>query len=142
MTLKKLLFGIWLQIKRRLALIVVFFVVLVLGYLMWFQPKPKTYNEALKRTYQEVFDVRKVPAGLIIWVHGVPGTEQEFKNAPESQRYEYFDIGILSKQNKVYKVRIPFYVAGMFPLGGRINMNQNGQNHQNRGIPKNYLKNI
>lgn len=136
MTRKKLLFGLYMQFRRKLALILLFITIIILTYFMWFKPKPTvTYIPARISIYEEMFDVKKVPAGLIIWKHGVPGTETNFIFAEPPTRYEFFDIGVLTQRGVVYKVRVPFYALAMFTLGKTINMEQEPQSHDNQRVP-------
>ena len=97
-----------------------------------YDDKP-TYNPAIKYEYEEVFDLTKIPSGLIIWRHGVPNFEREYKFAEPSLRYKYFDVGIYNKEKgKVFKVRIPYYAIGMF-MGTEFN----SKGFQQKRTPKN-----
>ena len=137
----------WNILKAYKHVIVLGLFILVLGFIMWGSgTKQTTYIPIMEKEYQEVFDLAKVPSGMIIWRHGIPGTETEFLYADSASRYEYFNIGILSKNRKVYKVKVPFYAMGLFPLGGTVNMlpipKGEHPNYKNNTIPKGYNKQI
>lgn len=90
--------------------------------------------------YEEKFDMSKIPAGLVIWKHGVPETHEKFIHADSAQRYRQYDIGILSKDvETIYRVRVPYYAIGMFPLGSTVNINKKiKKNPDLRNLKPNY----
>ena len=90
--------------------------------------------------YNDKFNLSEVPAGLIIWKHGVPNTYKEFVHADSTMRYEYFDIGILSKSAEtIYCVRVPYNAVRLFQLGGTINIGIHNKNNQHkRNLRPNY----
>ena len=101
---------------NRIAMVFVF--VLSCWVIYEIRVKPKTENINI---YQSSFDLTKVPVGMVIWSHGVPGTEMDFVNANASARYEFFDIGILTKELVVFQIRVPFYSISMFEIGSPVN---------------------
>lgn len=140
---------LWNIIKHYKHVFIIGFFIIAIGSLMWMdRAYPVTYVPTIEREYEEVFDLNKVPAGMIIWRHGVPNTEMNFNHTDSSARYEFFDIGILTKDKLVYKVRVPFYTAGLFPLGGTVNLNSQKKSrksipkYRNFTIPKKNNKNI
>ena len=100
---------------NRITMVFVFVMSCWIMYEMWFEPKTENIN-----IYQSSFDLTKVPVGMVVWSHGVPGTEMDFANANVSARYEFFDIGILDKNLVVFQIRVPFYSISMFQIGSPV----------------------
>ena len=113
---------IWSFLKSNIQNIGALFFLTFLIFLVFWTKESSPSIIKNNVIYEEFFDVDKVPAGLIIWKHGVPGTENNFIFADSIDRYEKYHIGILNIEGtKVYKVEIPFYVNALFPLGGFVN---------------------
>ena len=127
-TFKKV--GLWLWNNIRILTTVILIVLCTVILIKPEQPLPSNY------VWQATFNLESVPNGLVIWKHGVPGTEMAFIHSDSSTRYEYFDIGILTKNNVVHKIRIPFYTLSMFRLGHPTNYRRES-NDKNAPLPKN-----
>jgi len=130
--LKKIGTWLWKNIRITLTLVLIVLCIFIL-----IKPKPSIteYN-----VWQSTFNLASVPNGLVIWKHGVIGTEMEFIHADSSARYEYFDIGILTQNNVVHKIRVPFYVLSMFRLGQVINYRSQPKEKKEKkdSLPDNY----
>jgi hypothetical protein len=137
----------WTFLKKNGKPIILGLLILVLGIILYYDNNDVTAYNVVEKTYEEKFDMATVPAGLIIWKHGIPGTEIAFNHADSSARYEKYNVGILTKNGKyVYKVEVPFYAIGLFTLGGTVNIrntpNNKPPNNNNIIIPNNNYKQI
>ena len=86
--------------------------------------------------WQESFDLTTIPNGLVIWKHGVIGSEIPFIHADTTVRYKYFDIGILTNDKKVHRVRLPYYIMGTVRLGFPTNYREKEKKNPNSRNPK------
>ena len=115
MNWKNLVNRFFVSIRNYLS--IVLFVIII--SFIWFTPyHTKQTTELNNNIWQESFDLTQIPSGYIIWSHGVPGTEAEFNFAQESYRFYYFDLGIMTKDKIIHRIRIPFYVMGAITSGG------------------------
>ena len=104
--------------------VVIIIMIVITSFGIWNKHLKKEKIPSIETNYvfDDSFDMKKVPSGTVIWVHGVPNYECDFKFMNPDNRYKYFDIGIWNiGRGIVYKIRIPFYAKGMFPLGKIIN---------------------
>lgn len=116
--MKKILKRIWSFIWNNYRRFTFFLSLILIGLSIHIIYKNAQFQKQREtHIYQEVFDLRKLPTGLVIWKHGVPGTEMNFAHADSSFRYKYFDVGILTKDKIIYKVRLPFYLTGLIMNG-------------------------
>jgi hypothetical protein len=91
---------------------------------MWDKPVDKQI-EVGQNVWQESFDLTVIPTGIVVWSHGVPGTEADFKHSKlESTRYYYFDLAILTKDKIIHVVRVPYYVVGVLNPNGVIDFKE------------------
>ena len=123
--------------------IIIIIMIIITSFGIWDAHLKKRINPLLETNYvfNDSFDMKKVPSGTVIWVHGVPNYDRDFKFMNPENRYKYFDVGIWNiNRGIVYKIRIPFYVRGMFPIGITINpkknYNKRNPNNDNYVYPK------
>lgn len=74
--------------------------------------------------WQESFDLTRIPNGMVIWKHGVLGTEAEFIHSDTTARYYFFDVGIVTEDKIVHRIRIPYYIMGVIRLGFSTNFRE------------------
>jgi len=84
--------------------------------------------------WQESFDLGQIPNGIVVWKHGVVGTETNFANADSTSRYKLFDVGILTEYGVVHRIRVPYYVIGLFK--GYINFRGEVKKKEPKKKPK------
>ena len=95
-------------------------IILILAFISLIISINKSNKSIDNHVVQEVFDLKTTPNGYVIWQHGVLGTETNFIHADTIVRYKYFDIGIVTNEMVVYKIRVPYYAIGMFKLGSEV----------------------
>lgn len=106
--------------KQRIERIVSIILIISVIILIFFIPSNQVRHEKIDynvNIWQESFDLTRIPNGMVIWKHGVPGTEAEFIHADSTVRYLFFDVGILTRDNIVHRIRIPYYIMGTIKLG-------------------------
>ena len=126
---KQIMRGIWSWLKSKInhfVLGIMFITVVVLQVgIMTNKPDPK------QNIWQESFDLTQIPTGIVVWTHGVPGMEADFKNAIESTRYYYFDMAILTSNKIIHVVRVPYYVIGVINPNGKIDFSNKPKKNKN-----------
>jgi len=120
----------WFKRNKHTIAITLFSLVVI--FVTIYNPVKNKVQEKNTYIYKEKFDLYRVPAGMVIWKHGVPETYKAFIHADSVSRYEYYDVGILTLDTKtVYCVSVPYYTIGLFQLGGLINVENKKNNQRN-----------
>lgn len=118
--------------RNKHAVALTLFSLVVIFVTVYNPVKNKMTQEKNTYEYKEKFDLYRVPAGMIVWKHGVPETYQPFVHADSASRYEFYDVGILTKDAKtIFCVRVPYYSIGLFQLGGFINIKNKSGGERN-----------
>ena len=124
--------GLWLWKYSRVILTIILIVLSV-----HIIRSNNDFRESLKfNVYQESFDLGMIPTGIVIWSHGVPGSEMAFIHADTSMRYKYFDIGILSQHQVVHKVRLPYFVMATIRIGFPVDFRKEIKKKEPKQKPK------
>ena len=130
----------WKEYKHGVG---IFLLMIAIIFVVIYDPiRDKVVATETTPIYMEKFELHRVPAGMIIWKHGVPETYKEFVHADSANRYEFYDVGILTKDTEtIFCVRVPYYAIGLFQLGGLINIKNKSPNKRNP-IPNLYVQQL
>lgn len=123
---------LWMNIRMILTLILIVLCI-VICYQNIQMKKQRVFN-----MHRESFDLTRIPSGLLLWSHGVPGMEADFKHSKtESLRYYYFDVAILTNNGVIHLVRLPYYAVIAINANGIIDFKERLKKKQKKSNPNN-----